>query len=626
MSSTKPVVVSLVVGGEARFVTEVAPAADAESLHPAVSELIRHLQACLGRPVSWFDRRTHRPELARLVLKLDVLSGLAAEAFRIDAEPGAVTLCASTVSGLEHAVHYFLEQAFGVRWLWPGALGTVTPAAKEVRWPVGSQTHAPSFAWRRLWIGGSWWEESDAYLGEQKHGGVSVDSLEALFRWHRRLRLGGLNIADGHRWGEICSPLRYGESHPEYFAMVGGVRDTQWHDGKHGNQPCTSNPDVVRVVADYIKAQFRARPELDAFSIACNDGSGFCECAPCQAIDDWAESAEHKDHEFDALTAEGPNLGKDKKRVLTDRMVLFANQIAERVGEEFPDKLLLMLIYSFYRTPPKRVSLHGKAIAQFCSMTFSHTDAKVFDAEMRSFERLSKNAKHLGIYDYYVNGKNGTLPRGFARTASRSIRKYHALGARYFSTQAGLDFAIGGFVYYYTARLLWDIRADVDDVLHDYCRAGFGAGAEAVAKYLQAFMDRWETLWPALPSPKPSMEALAGVLYPSEWRGERRNELDEALKLAGDDAAAAGRVRFLIEGLDFLDLLIDACDAANAAFAHLDAPAAAIARAACTRKALIEWVDAHRDGFWISAAWFDYQRLTRSGLLGQPLPSEARCG
>jgi len=31
---------------------------------------------------------------------------------------------------------------------------------------------------------------------------------------------------------------------------------------------------------------------------------------------------------------------------------------------------------------------------------------------------------------------------------------------------------------------------------------------------------------------------------------------------------------------------------------------------------LLDWVDAHRDGYWISALWFDYERLWRTKLLG----------
>ena len=47
-----------------------------------------------------------------------------------------------------------------------------------------------------------------------------------------------------------------------------------------------------------------------------------------------------------------------------------------------PDKLLLLtLVYGPYRTPPRRVRLHPNLIAQFCTMTFSHTDDAVYEKE-----------------------------------------------------------------------------------------------------------------------------------------------------------------------------------------------------------------------------------------------------
>ncbi|GAH91421.1 unnamed protein product, partial [marine sediment metagenome] len=52
----------------------------------------------------------------------------------------------------------------------------------------------------------------------------------------------------------------YYQDHPEYFALVNGERKVT--DSKsHGNQLCTSNPDVIQEVAKNMIAVLDAEPE-----------------------------------------------------------------------------------------------------------------------------------------------------------------------------------------------------------------------------------------------------------------------------------------------------------------------------------------------------------------------------
>ena len=315
-------------------------------------------------------------------------------------------------------------------------------------------------------------------------------------------------------------------------------------------------------------------------------------------------------------------------------MLRFANQVAEEVTKEFPDKLLLFLIYSQYRTPPKRVKLHPNVIAQFCTMTWSHVSDDVHHKEVAMLEGLQGFTEKRGIYDYFVNGANGALPRGFARTFHRSLGRYYDAGCRYFATQSGLDFATGGFAYYLAARCLWDMSLSLEDVLDDYCVSGFGAAASAVKSYLTGVMDRWEETEGGKTMTSGPMEDLAAALYPREWRAERRQELAAAAEACRGDESAQGRVGFLTQGLDFLDRHVEACAALRdlvAAGAPDDRRAdpeaisqwvggledkEKVRRAVRLRRELLEWVDRHADGFWITAMWFQYQRVARGGKLG----------
>jgi len=639
---TKPVdsmtnQLTLIKNGLPAFCVQIDPPQDAETCFTAVTELSTHLRACLGHPVTWFDRwpenSIHMPAV-KLVIRFSPTRRLGPETFEIDATGDTLSLSASTPSALQHAVSYFLEQAFGVRWLWPGETGTVTPRAVDVTWPIGTRRVGPAWHWRRLWMGGAFYREDDPMLAEIKVARASPATLEALHTWQRRNRLGGLNIADGHRWGQICSPLEHGKSHPEYFALVDGQRDCRYFDGKHGNQPCTSNPEVVALTADYLIAQFDARQDLDGFSLAVNDGFGFCECDDCRAIDDWAGAGTHEDSALDEATADGIPFAAPGKS-LTDRMLLFANQVAERVEKSYPDKMLLVLIYSVYRNPPRRVRLHRNVIGQFATASWSHVDSALHQRELQTLRGLTGFTDKQGIYDYFINGVNGTLPRGFARVFHRCLRAYHDAGCRYFTTQASLDFGTGGFGYYLAARCLWDGDLAFDTVLRDYCESGFGAAAGEICEYVSAFLEAWERSDIDTAMRDGPVELLAVRLYDPAWLGRVDKLLKQAVREAGEDTTVLARIDFLREGLTFLERF---CAAARACAALIEngAPSAkedewrsrleqwarrvevreACRAAAAERRRLRDWVAEHEDGFVISAMWCRYQQLETRGLLG----------
>jgi len=624
--------IELVRNGQPVFCLEIRPSQDAEAIIDSIGEFLTHFEKCVGQGVIWFLRGADDLPPNRLVLNFSPKRELEREEFEITAEGNKIELIASTVLGIQHAVSYFLEQAFGVRWLWPAESGTVTPGITNASWPSGTRRIKPDWLWRQVWLGGAFYQEDDPTLAEFKVAGISHATHKKLKLWQSRNRLGGLNIADGHRWAQICSPLVFDKSHPEYFALVNGKRDIQYYDGKHNNQPCTSNPEVIKLTADYLIAQFNARPELDGFSFAVNDGHGFCECENCLAIDEWAGAGVHEADELDKVTADDIPFAS-KGASLTDRMLKFANDVAERVDKVHPDKLLLILIYSLYRTPPKRVKLHEKVIAQFCTASWAHAKESIHEHDIKTLRGVAEFTGRQGIYDYFINGANGTFPRGIARVAHANQQDFYDCGCRYFATQAGLDFAVNGFAYYMTARHLWDLSLSFDAILDDYCTSGFGAGAESIKRYLCAFIDKWEQSDGGAHVKTNAVEALATELYEPEWLAQRRKDLQQAADLAAGDKASIARIGFLMEGMDYTELF---CQAAAIAYGFVKAGApfrgeegweerlAEWAKTECdpeqlsklldAKARMLEWIQAHHDGFWISVMWLRYR--INGGLLG----------
>ncbi len=627
----------LIEKGEILFAICIDPPQDAEAIAPAISELLKYLP----KGVEWESSVFRNPDKLRLKLKFDPRLDLESEEFRIEANIREITLMARTPTAMEYAVYYFLEKAFRVRWLWPGSSGTVIPKISNAAWETGTITEKPDWHWRQLWLGGAFWQENDSWSAEIRYGGVSPQRLNELALWQRRNRLGGLKVSDGHRWSQICSPLEYGRSHPEYFALLNGVRDNHYHDGKHENQPCTTNKQVVKLVVSYICAYFRARPEIEVFSFAINDGEGFCECPDCVAFDTNEEF--NVSSNFDLTVNESPVKGQCEKKV-TNRMVSFANQVAELTVKEFSGKKLLFLLYNSYRSS-QSVSFHSNIIAQFCTRSWANGDKNVAQSEEFILRRATNYAGMIGIYDYFVNGAAGSFPRGFSKIFADSLKSYHAFGCRYFSTQAGLDFAVNGFNYYLAGRLLWRTSDSPEDILQDYCNAGFGPAATVIYQYHRAFIEAWEVLGIDKNS---ELELVAEKIYPSCWRIERGEELRRARVLASANPDIIERLDFLASGLQFLELFCQTCQEINKLlrqqspdllivedrFKWINDCQSALGSSTPGERIIIydaierlnNWITLHEDDFIIAAMWHRYWDSERKSLFSTILDTKMKNG
>lgn len=570
-----------------------------DMLGPA-DELVHYLEQSLGQPIVTEDVRSTPPAgPVVLTLHYDILAPLEREEFEIEATPDAVTLRACTIQGLFHAVYWFLETTVGVRWLWPGETGEVVPAHRDLAVPLGMQRHRPDYAWRALQTGGAAWAAQD--IDTVLHGvlRLPLSYLEEFGRWCRRNRFGGLKVADGHRWAEIAPPQVYAREHPEYYALIAGERDSQPHDGKHHNQPCLSNPDVIRLIANYAAARFTAQRDLDVASVAPNDGPSPCECSKCQAIDraidaEMGPEIIHPLEHVDPATAEGIDpriLRYVSMPASTDRLFLHAQRVVEALNGRFADRMLLTQLYSTSRRPPRKYHLPEQYIGQYAVRADLFWNEPLRHIESRRFRAMSKYVPSLGIYEYYSNGAWPEIHRLCPHLVAGSVREFYEAGARYFATQPSTGFAANGLNLYMLGRCLWDTTTDPDAVIDDYCRAGFGVAATVIRRFFDGFINRWKetssgmtvlhegtvgwahasiaegTMLEAKLRGRTDNNRYSGfvALYPASFLSERQAELTEAARLVAGDAASLKRVQFLQDGLQYTRLHGEACRATAAA-------------------------------------------------------------
>ncbi len=444
--------------------------------------------------------------------------------------------------GTRYAVTTFLENKLGVRYLWPGEAGKVVPRQETIAVADFQHRFTPRLAQRRI--------RSMSYHDRVQVGldrlGFTKGDYERLradaqrtqaespdwFDWHR---LGGsLNLSGGHSFGHLWA--KYGKDHPDWFALQSnGSRDQSRNPDRA--RLCKSNPDLIAAIAKEKIEELNRNPALLSVGLGPNDGgqASFCTCPKCEALD---SAKGRKVLLWDFTKA----ARRDFEHVsLTDRMVYFWNAIAEQVAKVHPDKLLVVDAYSAYAAPPVERKLHPNLVVRFAPLGY-HAD-EYRQEGLRDWEGWSNAAKRIYFRpNLMLLGRREGLPLLYVHKFGEDFRYLASHG------MMGTDFdacchhwATQGLNYYVVARLHWNQDQDVDALIDDYCRAGFGPAALAVRRYF----DRLE----ALMNKAAARKGKAAETFSPEALAELKKELDQARKEAGSDADIAKRIAFLDLGL-----------------------------------------------------------------------------
>jgi hypothetical protein len=453
--------------------------------------------------------------------------------------------------GTQYAVTTFLEDQLGVRYLWPGEAGKVVPHRETIAVADFEHRFSPKLAQRRIRSMGY---HDRLQVGLDRLGFTREDYTRLVADaqrteasspdWFGWQRLGGtLNLNGGHAFTHLWA--RYGKEHPEWFALQpDGTRDQSQSPDRA--RLCVSNPDLIAAIAREKVEELNRNPNLLGVSIAPNDGGrpSFCTCPKCEALDS-AKGRKVQLWDF------SKGARRDFEHVsLTDRMVSFWNAIAEQVTKVHPDKLLVVDAYSVYAAPPVERKLHPNLVVRFAPLAYH--DEEYRQQSLREWDDWSRAAKRIYFRpNLMLAGRRDGLPLLYAHKFGQDFRYLAGHG------MMGTDFdscchnwATQGLNYYVVARLHWNPEQDVNAILDDYCRAGFGPAAKSVRRYfdgLEALLDQVAAK-KATPVAAFTPQALAGL----------RKDLEQARREAGTDPAVARRLAFLELGLRWTEIEVRA--------------------------------------------------------------------
>ncbi len=493
-----------------------------------------------------------------------------------------------TSAGTLFGVYEWLERDLGVRWLWPGELGTLVPKTQTLTAHTVNETISPAFLQRHV-RAGLGWESGHPALGFTPAAAKDYAKEQSVFL--RRHRMGrSVKFSYGHaftNWWE-----RFGKDHPEWFQLVNGKRGPAKAGARYSM--CVSNPGLHRQIVAEWKAKGGASAAFPAINVVENDILGLCECDACKAWDGPTPP--------DAMKFYTPESKVYGARFVSDRYAKFWLAVQELARKENPEVRVIGYVYfNYFQAPTSGVKLNDHVLVGFCPSSGWYPRN---DDEHAWYQKQWKGwgdtgAKLFFRPNYFLDGYD--MPFNFAHQFADDFQHNARNG------MIGSDFdaltghwATQGPSLYLLMRLHTRPESNVEALLAEYY-AGFGPAAAQV----KAYFDHWENY---TMSNRPLLEKafadriasrwrnwakVAHVVFPAECFARGAELLAAAGKAAAGNRDAAARVEFLQLGLTHAKL-----SSATAAKLTLADPAATPERGNHALVELLKFRRAHERS-WI---------------------------
>ncbi len=381
---------------------------------------------------------------------------------------------------------YELLRSLGVRWYMPGELGEVVSQMDSISLPAMDMLIEPDFRVRHWMLG--------------NYANTSWDELI----WERRLGISSLYEALGagmlaHGMRNVQAREEVQQAHPEYFALINGVRDTSFRGTGHA---CFSSKGLLDETVAYVRAVFDQFDE-PTIQISPQDGYRHCGCDDCRDV------------------------------APSDLVFGFIDQVAREVYTTHPDRLIISAGYGAYREPPASIDSFSPNLV--VSINNVGRAGFLADSErwqwyrdmVESWRPKLAPGQLLRVENNLSRAK--PFPRIHPRSIAMDIRamKGLSLGERNEIPRSGADrgWPSPGTTHinlYVNARLLWDADQDIEELLNEYFILFYGPAAEK----MQAAFEFAEA------NNSPSGRSFAGMDYAAGI--EFLNRLLAAQAVAGD--------------------------------------------------------------------------------------------
>ena len=470
-------------------------------------------------------------------------------------------------AGTLFGVYELIERTLGVRWLWPGELGTYIPETDTVSlWSV-NEANTPALNFRGLYlsrigavVNGQPIDDADSRLGFTPEGATAyAKALEVLLRRHR---LGGLDAKppSGHLFYGWWK--RYGKEHPEWFALR--KDGTRGHpDPDYDNTPmCVSN----EALQDFVVAQWDGESVLLLGPV---DRPGRCICENCRAWD----GPQPEDPPWFATYVYGadPRSAELYGGATSDRYARFWKVMQEKASKRNPHaQVSASFIYeNELPAPVSGIKLSNNIYGEFVQWQDPHL--RYFPMPDEAVDWLKaqwigwrETGIRLGYRPNYLH--DGYVMPHFETKQEGEFFKFafeHGMEGADFDSLTG-QWATQGPRLYMHLRLLAKPTLELDAIREEYLSA-FGPAAETMGQYFQYWEDyATENTLPFIEMYRDVARRYANYpkkahhVFPSESFVPAMALLAKAVEETGglSDAQFVERVRFVEIGLQHAQLAV----------------------------------------------------------------------
>jgi len=442
------------------------------------------------------------------------------DAYRLRTDGANVIIEAKEPEGLRNGIYGLLTDHLDCHWFQPEQLGEeiIIPKDHAVRLPALNEVK-----------GSKWLSANGASWGVPPE-------------WNMRNRaiVNRGRMSFGHSWQGYINNNEYPyDKFPQYYARdrQGKVRICDPPGGGTYTNFCTTNPDVIEIVAKKVNAFFAANPNAIVASLDPNDYAPLCLCDNCLALD----------KKYGQTREDGTQVA--------DRLLHFSNEIYQRLDPKYKDRFLGILVYGFQMDLPKSAKGHAKHAGMICDMTWEYDHSRPFNDPTSQRNQVFYNLvkgwgsaiPNLGFYDYYGHffffG-----PWGMVHKMREDLPALHDLGGTFVVPEAQPIFAAQGLNHYIADRLFWDLDADVDILMEEFFTKYYGPAAEPMRNY-------WLAIERIYATERAGYDPLFRVgENPATWT-ELDGYLQQAKRLVADlpsaDKRFADRVTLAGDGLEY---------------------------------------------------------------------------
>ena len=501
-----------------------------------------------GLPADGFVRKVVRPD--RIYLAGDDNSRYGpATVIRL----GQNKVVQNNVRGTLNAAYDFLERFAGVRFYFPGEIGTIAPHRDVLSVPCGERRVAPAFAVRKLHMlaDGAWYE------GDTTNSYYYKPCPQKVLAW-MRLRLQCAELPCSHGQTLFWHPERFATTHPEYFQLrKDGTRCTnvlaRVADCRNRQLCHTSKvwDELYLDAKSYLSGEdasvrgIPAGPGSKTFAWGDNcsarkyvdrmpqDGFQACHCTNCQAA-----YGTGKHYATELIWSNTVNVANRLKAAGVPGTItqMAYPPYGDLPSMDIPDNVRVMVAENgpWSRSMPSRLEKE-----------YGH---------IRAWARKSGGNVWVWTYPGKIYGRNlPDVPQMSPRAWGTYFKDLApSIFGAFCETES--DRWIFNYLNYYVfAKVAWDPDLDLDALLDEHYRLMFGAGAPQMKEIYESMERKWvdeicgtydDT--PLGPVPRPAtFHEICDRIYSLKELDRLSRLYDAAIQAAGPDSKEAERIRFI---------------------------------------------------------------------------------